>query len=537
MKNTLLFLLVLFLTPGSVMSQSCLSGGITFDHQWQVDEFPIHFPGCRHILGHVIINDSAAIHSLDSLYTVDSISGDLQLLYNSLLPNFQGLNQLTYLSGDLNVHYSTGLESYAGLENLVKIKGDFNFDFLNRVTTFEEFTSLKEIGGTIHFNSISKNSLDFPRLSRIGKNLNVSFGSLDPESPQAAIFIGPDSLKFVGGDVRFGYEDIHVDLPDLILCRDVTHISGFNQLDTIGGNLYFWICEELADASGLSSLKYVGRDVVIYQAWSLKTMDFLSDLNFIGGSFVAIIAGKDSTFAFLNNLEYLGKDFVLGIHPTKDLIALQSFSKINGSVSISGCSKLTSLQDLKYIKTIGGSLHLQSNKVLPSLNGLESLEYLGDSLLIMYNDTLASLHNLGANLRIGKYLDIHGNPNLSICGVDPICAYLDDPLAQAFIGDNLPGCNSRPEVEEACEFVSILSPKHIDWRITPNPGDGLYLIEFPTPDTDFQVTVFDFQGRQMHQQFSSSNVKELDIRKLPAGTYMVRIQNHKIALNKLIQKM
>lgn len=523
MKNILLLVLVLILIPYIMLGQSCLSEGITFDHQWQVDEFPVNFPGCRHILGHVIVNDSAAIHSLDSLYTVDSISGDLRILYNSLLPDFQGLNQLSYLGGDLDVHYSTGLESYAGLENLVEIKGDFTYDYFNEVPSFSDFASLKKIGGTLSLFSFTKNSLDFPVLSRVNGNLHVSYGYMSPEDDQFQIFTGPDSLEYIGGDVRFGNDFPNED-PPWFDCRGVTHIYGFEQLDTIWGSLAFNRCSELLDASGFSSLKYIGNDLEFYLLSSLKTIDFLQDLNYIGGSFNALGAGKDTTLAFLNNLEYLGKDFRLAIHRTRDLAPLQSFTNMNGRVSISSCSYLTSLQDMKNIKTIEGSLHLQGNDLLETLIGLEGLEYIGDSLLIMYNDTLSSLDGLGAHLGIGKYLSIQGNPQLSICGVDPVCAYLEDPLAPAFIGENHPGCNSRPEVEEACGLVSIPSLMPSAWRITPNPGDGLYRIEFPMQDTDFQVTVFDLYGRKMHHQATLSGAY-LDIRALPAGTYMVQIQH------------
>lgn len=536
MKNALLFLVLAFLNPNRMSGQSCLSGGITFDYQWQVDEFPIHFPGCRHILGHVIINDSAEIYSLDSLYSLDSISGDLQLLNNSLLPDFQGLNQLVYLGGALNVHFSIGLESYAGLENLVEIRGDFNFDIVNRVATFADFKSLREIGGQLHLNSISKNSLDFPVLARIGGDLNVSFGSLDPEGPQTVVFTGPDSLRWIGGDVRFGYDDKRDELPDLLWCRDVTHISGFNQLDTIEGNLFFWICRELIDASGFSSLKFVGKDVVVYQAWNLKSLDFLSKIDYIGGSFIAVIAGRDTTFAFLKNLKYLGKDFTLAIHPTSDLVSLQSFTHINGTISISSCFNLTSLVDLKNIISVEGSLLLNENQSLGSLSGLEGLNYIGDSLLILNNDALSSLINLSPDLKIGKYVDLQGNSKLSMCGVESICTYLEDPLAPAFIQNNFSGCQSRQEVEEDCGFVAIQSPTDSHWQITPNPGGGLYLIEFPKSYTDFQVVVFDLYGGQVHFQ-SSSEGNYLDIRNLPAGSYLVRIQNKNVGLNTIIHKL
>jgi hypothetical protein len=537
MKNTLLFLLVVVLIPMKMIGQTCLSGGITFDYQWQVDEFPVNFPGCRHILGNVIISDSAVIYSLDSLYTVDSISGDLQLLFNTLLPNFQGLNQLKYLGGDLDVHNSSGLENYIGLENLVEIKGDFNFDYFNPVTSFADFVSLEQIGGTLRLFSLNTNQLDFPVLKRINNHLHVSYGSIPEEGiSQPNIFTGPEFLEFVGGDVRFGYDFSLEGEPPFFPCRAVEQIAGFTNLDTIGGSLSFEYCSYLKDAGGLSSLKYVGKDIDFNLTTELNTMDFLSEVTYIGGSFKSGYSGRDTTFTFLNNLQYLGEDFVLSIHRTKDLTSLQSFTEINGNVLIASCPNLSTLEDLENIKTIRGNLVLWGNDNMASLGGLEKLESIGDSLIIIYNNNLTSLQHLSPNLTIGEFLELKGNPNLSICGVEPICNYLEDPLAPAFIENNLTGCNTRPEVEDFCGIVAIQSSALSEWRITPNPSDGLYFVEAPLPGIEFEVIVFDLHGRQVHNQ-STLEGKYLDIRTLPAGTYMVQIKNHNSILNTLITKM
>ncbi len=532
----ILLLLILTLCTGSTaICQSCLSGGIAFDYQWQVDEFPVNFPGCRHILGHVIISDSANIFNLDSLYSIDSISGDLQLWHNSVLPNFKGLDQLTYLGGDLNVYQSSGLEDYHGLENLTYIKGDFNYDQFNKVESFANFKSLTEIGGTLRLNSLAKNHLDFPVLQSISGNLYISY--TDPgamENGEDIIFIGPDSLKVVGGDLRFGKDFIEINDPPFP-CREITHILGFNQLDTIGGTLSFYFCNYLRDASGLSSLKYIGKDLDFYLAKELQ-MNFLSQVDHIGGSFISAFSGRDTTLMFLNKLQHLGKHFFLSIHRTRDLLPLKSFAQINGSIVISSCSFLPTLQDLDNITTINGSLTISNNNALTTLSGLELLSHIKDSLIILNNPILSSIENLSPNLTFNKYLEIQSNSLLSICNADPICAYMEDPLAPALIADNLPGCNSRPEVEEACGIVYIQSPQAMQWHISPNPGDGLYRIISDIPQAEIQLSLFDLPGRPiMQQSFIAGNT--LDLQHLAPGTYLLQIRYQDQTWNQLIQKL
>ena len=142
-RNFFFILSFVILTGQICTSQPCITGDYHFYKQSQIDSFPILYPGCTEISGAVrISSDSSVISNLLGLSTLESISGDLQIINNPLLENLSGLNGLETIGGFfyiennsvltditalsklkdfnhyLSIHSNSSLESLSGLENL-----------------------------------------------------------------------------------------------------------------------------------------------------------------------------------------------------------------------------------------------------------------------------------------------------------------------------------------------------------------------------------------------------------------------------------
>ena len=104
----------------------CLPGGIKFNSQAQIDSFPLNHPDCAVIGGSVEIWESMAgnITSLDSLYPMITIGGNLMILNNISLTNLRGLDNLTYIGEDLKVSGNVSLTNLTGMNNLTSIEGN-----------------------------------------------------------------------------------------------------------------------------------------------------------------------------------------------------------------------------------------------------------------------------------------------------------------------------------------------------------------------------------------------------------------------------
>jgi hypothetical protein len=59
--------------------------------------------------------------------------------------------------------------------------------------------------------------------------------------------------------------------------------------------------------------------------------------------------------------------------------------------------------------------------------------------------------------------------------------------------------------------------------IYPNPSSATITIELPEPTPEFQISIFNFSGKEVinHQITEPANV--IDISQLPQGVYFVRV--------------
>lgn len=152
---------------------------------------------------------------------------------------------------------------------------------------------------------------------------------------------------------------------DLIISStDLTHLTGLESLEVIGGNLEMIATPALANIRGLQNLRSIGDLFILWGNGGLTDLGGLENIEFIGGNLV---------LWELNNLT--------------DLTALRGISSLGGNLDIQDSATLTNLDGLENLKTIGG-LRLRGNNTLATVDHLESIESVDGFFDIVQNPAL-----------------------------------------------------------------------------------------------------------------------------------------------------
>ena len=118
-------------------------------------------------------------------------------------------------------------------------------------------------------------------------------------------------------------------------------------------------------------------------------------------------------------------------------------------------------------------------------------------------------------------IDLADNMMLSICEAQVICDFLAIPTNPAVIGGNAPGCDSRIEVETACNAVGL---EEINWQkveVYPNPTEGKIYLNGVDKLSEKKYLLMDDLG----QKLGSGEFKKeaLDLEGFPDGLYFLQI--------------
>lgn len=141
---------------------------------------------------------------------------------------------------------------------------------------------------------------------------------------------------------------------------------------------------------------------------------------------------------------------------------LENLTSVGGGVTLGYNNSITSLSGLENLTSIGGWLGIHYSMNLTSLTGLENLTNLGGGLSIEHNDKLTSILCL-QSIAVASINDliIVNNPLLSRCDALSICNYLANQGATTTIYSNATGCNTREEIEMACDSSTYCLPDGI----------------------------------------------------------------------------
>ena len=158
---------------------------------------------------------------------------------------------------------------------------------------------------------------------------------------------------------------------------------------------------------------------------------------------------------------HTGNLAILGASITSitNLAGLAQLDSISGDLGIFNNAALTSLSGLDSLTSISGYLAITNNAALTSLSGLDNLTSIGGFLDIVLNAALTSLSGLdNITPNTISNLTITNNSMLTTCEVQSVCDYLAISTNTASIIGNATNCNSRTEVENACDPCNSTTP-------------------------------------------------------------------------------
>lgn len=547
LKNVFLVSIISLTTTAFVNAQSCLPNGIVFSSQQQIDDFANNYPGCTEVLGTVVIG-SANINNLNGLSQLTSINSNLRITFSHNLTNLTGLNNLQSVAGSLDIESNNSLISLEGLDGLtnvgsLKITDNYNlvsFNGLNNLTTvssqiliqdqfsitsFQGFNSLEStntlyisnIPSLINFSGLNNltnigfllhitlcNSLESlhglesltsintltishnNQLSDINALENINPGNLGQISIHhnpSLSFCAINSLcQYITSPAPTGY--IH---NNAVGCNNEAEIySMCNNISCLSGGITFSNQSEIDNfPNNYPDCTQILGNVVI-QNGNITNLDGLSQITYIGGSLIINNNTNLATLSQQNNDE-------------------------SQHVITFGLNNLTS---------ISNNLVITNNANLTQINGFSSLNFVGGFIQIENNNSLVDISSL-QNINSTSFDDliITNNNSLSVCEIESFCNYLSIPTNTATISNNATGCNSRTEIEIACENLNNEEHNTISVTLYPNPTKGVLYINGVS---EGKVIIYDTIGRFIKEQ---SLTTEINLSNLNNGLYYILIEH------------
>ena len=402
---TQLFTLILwFLTQMIMPTQPCLPEGIVFTTQGRIDSFNIYYPGCNQIEGNVDIIGQE-INNLDSLYSILSIDGNLQILYADSLKNLNGLKGLKSIGGTLSIYETGQITSLDGLDSLTIIGGNLDIQYNDNLVSLEGLNNLQFL------------------------NANLTLGN----NPVLNDIQAPDHLEF-----SFQTFISIINCPGLSVCNNPS-ICNF----LINGNQFFIEKNDTGCSSFLQLLQScdpasacpAGGIVLRTQADITEFSTLFPSCSDLTGSLTI-------------------HPFAVPINDLSPLIQITSIAK---ELYIYN-TDLQSLHGLDSLRSVGTDLEIHENHSLKSLTGLSSLNKVNGHLSIADNDSLETLEGLGPiDPDSLNYLYLTNSKSLSFCNLESICTYLSNGGLRD-ISNNALGCSSPFQVNKAC-FPNEVCPE------------------------------------------------------------------------------
>jgi len=527
MKRILIIFYILALSH-IAPAQGCLSEGITFSTQAQIDNFKTNYPGCSEIWGSVTINGGNNINNLAGLNLLTSIGGSLLINSNSALQNLTGLSMLTSIGGDLSINNCSALQNLSGMLNLVWVGGSFIIGQNQALTSLAACSNLQTVEGSLEitFNPVltSLTGLDqlaAGSLSDLVIHDNSALSSCDVES--VCVYLGNP----------IGHVDIYNNAQGCSKPPEIANACGFTLSCLPYGDYYLLSQEDVdnfkvdyADCTDMNGIVKISGN-------NITNLIGLNDITTVG-SYLTIVQNPALTsLAGLESLHTVSGAVSIGFNPLlTSLTGMENLVSLDGYLSVYNNNELTSLAGLENLTSIGDMLEIMSNEKLTGLTALSNLSSIGNSLWIRNNNNLTSLSGLDQlNSSSITSLVIAFNSQLTTCEVESICDYLASPGGSVNIENNAPGCNSPWEVEDACEEVGVEDRTlNRNLRIYPSPANNSIFIETPETSGNKQLEIVDASGQQVMFKTITGKSGWIDIGSLPKGFYIIKI----IGENKLL---
>jgi len=436
------------------------------------------------------------LQSLEGLDNVTSIGGSLNIMRNTDLISLSGLGNLIDIGGSIQIYLNESLVSISGLENINSIVGNLTIGIINlggnpSLINLSGLDNMVSIGGTFR---LDQNNA----LNSIASLNNLTFigGSLYIYSNDLTTLSGLDNVSSIGGDISIN----EIELASVAALANLTEIEGGLYLGGPWGSY-----SELTSLTGFDNVTSIGGNLMIMNLDSLTSFTGLDKVTSIGG-----------------NLQIWNNDALA------TLSGLDSLTSIGGNLEIGW---------LYYWP--------RGNPSLSSLEQLVNLTSIVGNIIIIYNDTLTSLAGLeNIDAGSITELNIYSNNLLSTCEVQSICDYLANPNGYITIYDNASGCNSPEEVQEACDSITSVEKLNSEekFTISPNPCSDELTITWYQPEAGHtSIEIYNSMGKRIEVVVSSLfSVGDLQYHwnadGLKSGVYYIKLQvNNSLSIKKIIK--
>jgi hypothetical protein len=272
---------------------------------------------------------------------------------------------------------------------------------------------------------------------------------------------------------------------------------------------------------------YPGCTVILgdlnISAGNFDTLEGLEQITAIEGALNIMNTQFISTLNGLDNLETIGKDINIQNTTLQSLAGLESLTTISGFVNsvISNNNQLENLNGLNNLNFWGRGLLLNDNNSLSELTALSNVTSMGGNgagIHIINNDALTSLSGID-NITGFQIINIEDNSMLSECAVASVCDFLSIANNPASISMNITGCNTRVEVETACEELGVddLNLTSRKLSIYPNPAVSNININATQEE---RLTIYNLLGKVVLEEQLTIGINEINLPQLTNGMYL-----------------
>lgn len=533
---SLLVLVMLVVSAKPSLGQACTSMGLY--SQNQVDSFPLNYPNCNQLTGTLVITGSDIV-SLDSLYSIKTVTGNLEIIGNPLLKSLSGLNNLDSIDGSLLVLQNDSILNFHGLQELKYVSGDLD---ISHNSSLRNFRGLDNINWTANFKIFVNSSLDslagLENLSRVGAANNGLFqitGNARLKCLLGLQDIDLGTLKIWQNDSLESLDGLqnNVNIQSLSLStnRRLKNISALQNRIAFAGDLHITGSPYIKHVEDLQGLKSVGGDLVISVCMGLKSLKGLDSLTTAGLIRISNIPSLQN----LNHLESLDSvqgHFIISDNDSlKNLNGLENLKRINGDLILEDDNALWTLNGLDNLSYIGDRLILDSDSSLYDLSALINLREVGSKILIRDNKVLSSvagLDSVDGNSSLISFISIYRNPQLTFCTIKSICDYIATGLPTP-IFENEVGCDSPIEVATACQTISLFEAMSgSDFEVYPNPvkGSQVNIKVGDQVSLPYTLKLHNVTGQEIIN-FENQFEKEmtLNIENYPNGMYFILVKD------------
>jgi len=235
-------------------SYYCLSDGIVFTTQSQVDSFQINHPGCSGVEGDIKIY-SSSISNLNGLSVLTSIGRDLIIMDNGNLDSLNGLQNINSIGRDLIIS-NNSLVTLAGLIGLQHIGSNYQVGNVlvennSQLVNFSGLENLIRIPGKLDVlsNPLLQNFQGFNSLGYLDSDLTIA-GNQSLES-----MAGLDGLTYVTGSVSISNNNFLTSIAAIanILPQSIPSIN-ITQNPLLSVCEVRSVCEYIANSYGIAEI-------------------------------------------------------------------------------------------------------------------------------------------------------------------------------------------------------------------------------------------------------------------------------------------